>query len=91
MMTDMLERQFETLSKDAVTFLLIKDEIIGFNLSYQYGSRLWTRVVGFDYAAIGSIPVYTQLVFVSPIQYCQQVCLSHVELGLESVDTKGRY
>lgn len=91
MMTDMLERQFETLSKDAVTFLLIKDEIIGFNLSYQYGSRLWTRVAGFDYAAIGSIPAYTQLAFVSPIQYCQQVCLSHVELGLESVDTKGRY
>ena len=90
-MTDMLERQFETLSKDAVTFLLIEDEIIDFNLSYQYGSRLWTRVVGFDYAAIGSIPVYTQLVFVSLIQYCQQVCLSHVELGLESVDTKGRY
>lgn len=90
-MSTRLRRQGEHLESRAVVFACFDgDAIIGFALTYRWGSELALRVIGFDYDRLAGADEYAQLAVHAPLRYCYEHGLRRLHLGTESYEAKCR-
>jgi hypothetical protein len=64
------------------------DQVVGFSLSYEFGSALVVRVVGLDYARVGRHGEYFTLLAHEPVRYALSRGLTVVDLGTEGYRAK---
>lgn len=63
-------------------------DLVGFSLSYEFGTSLVVRVVGLDYERVGRHGEYFTLLVHEPVRYALANGLTTVDLGTEGYRTK---
>ncbi|GAA3850952.1 hypothetical protein GCM10022243_15960 [Saccharothrix violaceirubra] len=79
------------LDDQAVVFLARLDgRPVAFSLAYEFGGRLWMRVVGLDYDRAPACGAYFTTYFYEPVRYALARGLREIDFGMESFEGKLR-